>query len=103
MPRSPSTRVRLGLVPFACTTTSNRCAAPPETCARGGTSFVLDSPTLPQGPPAWPASAPRSDDQLASEVFLEEAGSNLYIAGTDYVDAAPAAFTLPASGCMGLP
>jgi hypothetical protein len=38
-------------------------------------------------------------------LYLEEAGDRLrlYIAGSSFVDAAPAAFTVPASGCAGLP
>jgi hypothetical protein len=51
----------------------------------------------------WPALAPESADLKAAELYLEEAGSRLYVAGTDYVDAAPAAFTSPASGCLGGP
>ena len=51
----------------------------------------------------WPAVTRPSDDPLARDVWLEEAAGSLQIAGTDFVDAAPTAFTLPASNCPGLP
>ena len=51
----------------------------------------------------WPAIAREIADRDAAQIYLEEAGSGLYVAGTDFVDAAPAAFTLPASGCPGTP
>ena len=51
----------------------------------------------------WPVIAPEIADSSAAQLYLEEAGSGLYVAGTDFVDAAPAAFTLPASGCPGTP
>ena len=52
---------------------------------------------------AWPAFALDTADLRSAQLYLEEAGSRLYIAGTEYVDAMPAAFTLPPSGCAGVP
>jgi hypothetical protein len=51
----------------------------------------------------WPVVAPEIADASAAQLYLEEAGSRLYVAGTDYVAAVPAPFTLPASGCPGAP
>jgi hypothetical protein len=72
---------------------------PPAGCE----AVVIRAAVLADTVLTWPASTPQSRDRHAAELYLEEAGSNLFLAGTDYVDAAPAAFTLPASGCMGLP
>jgi hypothetical protein len=77
-------------------------ASPSAPAAPGCKAVVIRAEGLTDTVLTWPQSALVSDE-LASQVFLEEAGGNLYVAGTDYVHAASAAFTLPASGCMGLP
>jgi hypothetical protein len=69
----------------------------------GCRAVVIRAAQLPDTVLSWPGVTVASRDRYASQIYIEEAGNNLYVAGTDYVDAAPAAFTLPASGCMGLP
>jgi hypothetical protein len=52
---------------------------------------------------AWPTVAPETDGGAQSDLYLEGAGDRLFIAATELISATPATFTLPTSGCGGLP
>jgi hypothetical protein len=81
----------------------NKDGAAPLDAGAGCSAVVIRAAGLADMVLTWPAIAPETTDALAAELYLEEAGSQLYVAGSDYVGAAPAAFTLPASGCPGAP
>ncbi len=91
-------------VPLGSTVVVNDGAPPAD--AGGGAdcqAVVVRAPGLADMALTWPEISAKTDDLDAAQIYLEEAGSRLYVAGDDYVAAAPATFTLPPSGCAGLP
>jgi hypothetical protein len=91
-------------VPIGATVVVNEGGPPAD--AGGGAdcqAVVVRAPGLADMVLTWRAISAKTDDLDAAQIYLEEAGTRLYVAGDDYVAAAPATFTLPASGCAGLP
>jgi hypothetical protein len=95
---APGEELRLGSIIHV-----NKEGTAPLDAGTGCSAAVIRAAGLSDMVLTWPAIAPETTDALAAELYLEEAGSQLYVAGSDYVGAAPAAFTLPASGCPGAP
>lgn len=91
-------------VPLGSTVVVNE--GPPPADAGGGAdcqAVVVRAPGLADMVLTWRAISAKTDDLDAAQIYLEGAGSHLYVAGDDYVAAVPATFTLPALGCAGLP
>jgi hypothetical protein len=82
----------------------NEGALPPD--AGGGVdchAVAIRTANLADTVLLWPTIASADLKNHDNVIYLEEVGARLFLAGTDAVDAAPAAFALPASGCAGLP
>lgn len=91
-------------VPLGSTVVVNEGTPPAD--AGGGAdcqAVAVRAPGLADMVLTWPAISAKTEDLDAAQIYLEEAGSRLYVSGDDYVVAAPATFTLPTSGCAGLP
>jgi hypothetical protein len=96
----PGESIRLGSITYV----SEGESPPPD--AGGGAdchAVVIRAAGLADMVLTWPTIAPHPAYVADAALYLEEAGSRLYVAGKNDVVAAPAAFALPASGCPGGP